>query len=742
MLIWKFFDDALKHKKSNRKLTEQLHDHFLSHRRLREWRDIHGQLAALTAELGMRENETPATYEQIHRALLAGLLGNIGFKNDDGEYLGARGIKFAIFPASALRKGQPKWVMAAELMETTRLYARCVAKIEPEWIEPLAASLVNRHYFDPHWERERAMVVAFERVALYGMTIVPKRRVHYGAINPVEAREIFIRSALALGDYATSAKFYQYNQMLTKEVQELEHKARKRDVLVDEHTIFAFYDAIIPPGIVNAAGFDKWRQEAEKKNPRLLYLTRDYLMRHAAAHITEAQFPETLVSGDVELKLKYRFEPGHVLDGVTATVPLALLNKIDGATCDWLVPGLVREKIAYAFKALPKQYRRHLTPPQEQVTAFLEQLELRAERGSLAAALADYVQRASGTPIELQVAEQIDYPPHLRMNFRVIDDAGRELASGRDLTALRAQLGQAAQLTFGKADSGIERDNIRAWDFGDLPREISFTRNAHKLTGYPALVDEGESVAIRLFDVEYAGAAAMRAGVVRLMRLALKEQMKQLEKSLRGFEPAALQLRTVAGVEQLREDVLAAITDRAFVGEDELPRTQKEYEVQLKRARTRRPAVSEAASRLFAEIAGEYHRTSLKLGEAKGSLARPVADIRVQLSRLVYKNYFSETPWVQLAHLPRYLKAMQVRLDKYPRDPERDARHAVNIAEWWKRYEERLAQQRKAGNVDSALAEFRWRLEELRVSLYAQELKTPYPVSVKRLQKLWAGTTV
>lgn len=739
--IWQFFDEAIKHKKSNRKLADQLAEHFLSQRRLREWRDIHGQLAALTGEMGLRENEIHATYEQIHRALLAGLLGNLGFKNDEGEYLGARGIKFSVFPGSVLRKAQPKWVMAAELVETQRLYARCVAKIDPDWIERIAGDLVKRHYFDPHWEKDRAMVSAYERVTLYGLTIVPKRHVHYGPVNPAEAREIFIRRALVAGEYQTNADFFVKNQIVIKEVQELEHKTRKHDVLVDEHTLFAFYDALVPIGIHNGAAFEQWRDEAEKTNPRLLYLTRDDLMRHGALEVTEAQFPETLRVGNVTYKLRYRFEPGHALDGVTVTVPLHLLNTLGETPFDWLVPGLVRDKVAACFKALPKNLRRNLFPLPEQVTAFLT--EAGADQSvSLFAALADFVRRRAGQPVTPMVWHDAELPAHLRMNFRVIDESGRELARGRDLPALKAQLGQAAQLTFGNVGSaatGIERADIRVWDVGDLPREIAFTRNGRKLTGYPALADERDSVAIRLFDTRQAADAAMRAGVTRLMRLALKEQMRQLEKNLRGFDQAAMQLRAVAGVDDLREDVIAAIVDRAFIGEDEPPRTQKDYESQLKRARTRLPAVAEGACRLLTAVADEYHRASLRLNEAKGALARPATDIRAQLARLMNNGFFSATPWEQLSQLPRYLQAMQRRLDKYARDPERDARHAATIAQWWQRYEERLEKERQAAAVHPQLADMRWKLEELRVSLFAQELKTPYPISYKRLEKFWNG---
>ena len=735
--VWRHFEESVGHRKSNRKLATELREQFLSQRRLREWRDVHHQLAAQVGEMNMRVNEKPATYEQVHRALITGLLGNVGVKGEEaGEYLGARGIHFAIFPGSGLRKKQPKWVLAAELIETTRLYARLAARIEPEWVEACAGELAKKHYFDPHWEKERAMVAAYERVTLYGLTLVPRRRVHYGPVNPQEAREVFIRGALVAGEYETRAPFFAHNRQLRKEVEALEHKARRRDVLVSDEAIYAFYDGVVAPGIVNGADFEQWREQAERANPKLLFMTRDYLMRHAAAGITEAQFPERLPAGDVELKLSYRFEPGHALDGVTATVPLHLLNQLDAQQFEWLVPGLIREKIAALFKALPKQWRRHLIPPAQHVTAFLTERERREETGergeSLAAALTRYVQRAAGEPVATGVWGGVDLPAHLRMNFRVVDEAGQELATGRNLAALKAQLGQAAQLTFATADPGIEKTGIRAWDFGELPAEIAFTRGGRRLTGYPALVDEGESAAIRLFDTRAAAEVAMRGGVRRLLRLALKEQMRQLEKNLPGFMQAALLLRGMAPPEELKDDLLTAIADRAFIGEDELPRGEKAFEALKQRARTRLPAVRDAGCRLFAAIAEEYQRVVAARGRPQ-----PAADVRAQLGRLVFRGFLSATPWERLHELPRYLKAAQRRLDKYPQDPERDAKHAGTIAELWKRYEERVARLRRAGEADPRVEEFRWHIEELRVSLFAQELKTPYPVSYKRLEKIW-----
>jgi ATP-dependent helicase HrpA len=737
--IWDHFEDAVEHRGSNRKLAQSLHEQFLSQRRLREWRDVHRQLAALVGEMGLHVNRQPAAREPVHRALIAGLLGNIGSKGEEaGEYLGARGIRFAIFPGSGLRKKQPKWVVAAELVETTRLYARCVARIEPEWVEAAAGDLVKRHYFDPHWERDRAQVAAYERVTLYGLTLVPRRRVHYGPIHPKEAREVFIRAALVAGEYDTRAPFFAWNRGLMKEVEALEHKARRRDVLVNEEAIYAFYDALVPEGIVNGAGFETWRTEAERANPRLLYMTRDYLMRHAAADVTETQFPDRLEAGGATLKLTYRFEPGHALDGVTATVPLHALNQLEARPFEWLVPGLIREKTTQCFKSLPKSLRRHLVPVPQHVTAFLEDWDSGDDRPGLFVALARYAQRVAGEPVSPEAWEAVELPAHLRMNFRVVDEAGRELAAGRDLAALKSQLGEAAQLTFASAATGIEKSGIRAWDFGELPDSIAFTRGGRPVTGYPALEDEGESVAIRLFDTRAAAEAAMRGGALRLLRLALKEQVKQLERSLPGFAPAALALRGLAPSDDWKEDLVTTIADRAFIGEDDLPRNANAFEALKQRARTRLPAVREAACRLFAAIADEHQRAQQKLAAAAKPFPHAAADVRSQIARLVFKGFMSAMPWQRLQDLPRYLKAAQVRLDRVAADPERDQRHAGNIAELWGRYEERAAKLARAGAFDPRLEDFRWRIEELRVSLFAQELKTPHPVSYKRLDKLWS----
>jgi ATP-dependent helicase HrpA len=458
-------------------------------------------------------------------------------------------------------------------------------------------------------------------------------------------------------------------------------------------------------------------------------------MRHAASSVTEAQFPEVFNLDGAEVPLKYRFEPNHPLDGVTATIPLALLNQLDPTAAEWLVPGMVREKMTYLVKALPKTFRRVCVPVPEFVTGFLEQA--RVGDGRVLDVLAAYIQHRTGLKISASDWDEA-IPPHLLMNFRVVDDAGRELGMGRYWIALKNQLGQAAQLTFRSASPDIEKTGLKQWDFGDLPKKLDFSRNGRQMTGYPALEDAGDSVAVKLFDTESAALESHRKGVRRLMRFELKEQMKQLEKGLPGFNQYALLLRNIMNPDDLREDMLTAIADRAFIGEDELPRTNAEFMALKQRARTRLPAVVDGAGRLAQQIAAEIQPLAQKLAGLPPPMARMKKEIEEQQVRLLARRFFSDTPWERLQHLPRYLKAMKLRLEKYPSSVERDSRNAQAINQLWQRWEERVAAQQKQGEVGVALADFRWSIEELRVSLFAQELKTPYPVSVKRLEKIWA----
>ena len=1177
--IWDSFQRERDKGLSNKQLVQWCRQYFLSYLRMREWRELHHQLAQTAIEMGLTTKEAAfrqpptqeqlrpsesqgdqdlaaklkqkqldkkqhraqiraakeAGYEQIHRALLTGLIANVGMKSPDGnDYTGARGSRFHLFPASALFKAKPKWVMAAELVETTRLYARDVAVIQPEWIEQEAPHLVRYHYFEPHWEQKRGEVVASERVTLYGLTVLPRRPVSYGKVAPEEAREIFIRGALVAQESNLQTAFFAHNKKLIKEITELEHKSRKQDVLVDDEALFAFYherlpdfytadavsdglhpanpqqtapspvgegwgegktvaiqtnfsataasplpqereqstavstvsgslksstatfrirpathndaaqiaelfrravlhieashysdsekaawiqgadnaafwqkriergcirlaaqndrilgfieylpeqnhldclftdpvhqqqgvasallSAVLPqadadktvtadvsaaalpffkkqgfilqhqnqiqrnglvlinyrmilqtdsidaaaqtnfsaatanplpnplpqereqgatastlsddpkaqrlpenslcyadgqpillgdrvtidgkqwhgkivaliaeqqcdPSIGSAeewatlqsgvmAQFDEaglvhypdaetagelillaradaadvlksqkdnrvrepssrtlqnvsddpkpkkqpalpkvrlkplpladirtfqaWLKTAERDNPRLLFLSRDDLMQHAAAHITEEQFPKFWQTADGKFKLSYRFEPHHPLDGVTMTVPLTVLNRLHAPSLEWLVPGMLREKIQLLIKALPKQIRRICVPVPDFITKFLESNPDR--QAAIIPQLAHFIAKSAG---DMRILEQIDQdawaaqelPEHCYLNLRIIDDGGQELAMGRDLIQIQQQLGQAAAVTFRDNTQEFERDNVTAWDIGTLPESIKFARGKQQLTGYLGLQKEKDGrIALRLFDTSAAAEQAHRLGVIELMKLQLKEQVKDLNKGIQGFTQAAMLLKHI-NADTLRDDLTQAVCDRAFIGEDELPRNEKAFKEQIKRARSRLPAVKEALSRYLQETAAAYAELNGKLGK------HPLTHLmRQRLQTLLAAGFATRTPWAQWPRLPIYLKAMALRLEKYSSNPARDTAREADIQELEQMWQEKTDSLIKQGQpISDDLAAFKWMIEELRVSLFAQELKTPYPVSVKRLMKEWDG---
>ncbi|WP_416191794.1 GNAT family N-acetyltransferase [Neisseria sp. CCUG12390] len=1143
--IWDSFQRERDKGLSNKQLVQWCRQYFLSHLRMREWRELHKQLAEIAVEMGLASREQvfrrpaeaaqlrpsenagdqdlsaklkqkqldkkqhraniraakEAGYEQIHRALLTGLIANVGMKSPDGhDYTGARGSHFHLFPASALFKSKPKWVMAAELVETTRLYARDVAAIQPEWIEQEARHLVRYHYFEPHWEQKRGEVVASERVTLYGLTVLPRRSVAYGHVAPEEAREIFIRSALVSQECDLKADFFVHNKKLIKEISELEHKSRRQDVLVDEEALFDFYNQRLPekyvpseaigrafmPDTGNAAAhsssginarptpseksvsdglnreclsenprradvnpplqntaetaetvgshppyetdnarteclsenhktvgrafmpdtgnasvqtpsginarptpsenpcrvgvnppsqnaaemaetvgshppyeirsaaahdaaqiaelfrravlhidanhysdsekaawlhgaddaafwqkrigrdgirvaaqndrvlgfveylpeqnhldclytdpdhqrqgiaaallsavlpqtdtggtvtadvskaalpffekqgfvlqhenqiprnglvltnyrmvlqtgnatvqtssdintlpmpsenlsgslnaqslsekprragvnpssqnaaetansnpprqrpsenakpladirtFQTWLKQTEKENPRLLFLTKEDLMQHAAAHVTEEQFPPHWKTADGKFRLAYRFEPHHPLDGVTLTLPLTVLNRIHAPALEWLVPGMLREKIQLLIKALPKQVRRVCVPVPEFVTKFLESEPNRQE--PIIPQLARFIAKTAG---DMRLLEQIDLdewaafrlPEHCYFNLRVVDDGGQELGMGRDLIQLQQQLGQAAAVTFRDNTQEFERDNVTAWDIGTLPESIKFARGKQQLTGYLGLQKQKDgSIALRLFDTPEAAAQAHRKGVIALMALQLKEHMKDLNKGIQGFTQAAMLLKHIPA-DTLRDDLTAAVCDRAFIGDDEPPRSEKAFKEQIKRARSRLPAVKEAVSRYLQDTAAAYAELNGKLASGKHPLAHL---LRERVQTLLGAGFAVRTPWPQWPRLPVYLRAMTLRMEKYSGNPARDAAREAEIQEleqMWQEKTDSLTRQNQP--VSDGLAAFKWQIEELRVSLFAQELKTPYPVSVKRLGKEW-----
>ncbi len=753
MNLWKFFDAEFIHKKSTRKLYEVCREHFLSYVRMREWRDLAGQLREMASELKVRDNPVPATYEQVHRALLTGLLGNVGMKALDGDhYHGARGLQFHIWPGSGLKKGRPKWIMAGELQETTRIYARNVARVEPDWIERAAAHLVDRVHLEPHWDKARGEVVAYENVSLNGLVLVARRKVSFGPLDPARAREIFIEGALVAGEFETSQPFWGHNRKLIREIEDLEHRARRPDVLVEDRALVEFYAARIPAEVRDARSFDSWYRHAAQRDARLLFLERADLMRHGAESVTEELFPKQMRIGDAVFPLAYRFEPGHPMDGVTINIPLALLNQVDDATLDWVVPGMIREKVGWYIKALPKRIRSQLVPVPEHTTKFLEWAKP-GERMVKEAVLA-YAGRAMGDRLDVDVWSKDEAPAHLMMNVRIIDEAKRELAQGRDLAALRLRLGEAASLTLARAQPGMEREGIRSWDFGELPEQVTFKRGNQTMTGYPAItpspLGEGRgeghddrkkpddlTVAIRLFDTRDRADESQREGVKRLLSLELKEQLKQLDRTLQSANALALRFQGTVPADRIKSDMMAAIVDRAFIGEDAVPRTQKAFDDQKKRAKARLPAVTEAIQRHAAAIADANGALTQAIAQGPSS-PRVIADVKAARDRLVYPGFLPATPWERLEHLPRYLRGYAMRLAKFKAGgAERDGKHGPVIQTLWNNYDARAKADHDAGRHDPKLEEFRWMIEELRVSLFAQELRTPTPVSAKRLQKFW-----
>ncbi|WP_434718463.1 ATP-dependent RNA helicase HrpA [Paraburkholderia sp. A1BS-2L] len=793
--IWAWFEEAVAHKKSNKQLVDLCRANFLSHLRLREWRDVHSQLLTVVREHGWRINEADATYEQIHHALLTGLLGNIGLKaDDDPHYLGARGIKFHLWPGSALVKKAGRWVVAAELVETSRLYARCIARIEPEWLEKVGAHLLRKSLSEPHWEKRAAQVSAFERGVLYGLPVYQRRRVAFGKQDPARARELFIRGALVEAEFDTKLAFFAHNRKLLADIEQLEHKSRRQDVLVDDELIFAFYDHAIPEGIYSGASFERWYRDEVKKSGqsedklRLLYLSRDDLMRHEAAGVTTELFPKRMTMSGVAMALTYHFEPGSPRDGVTLTVPLYALNQVDARRCEWLVPGMLKEKAHLLLKSLPQKLRRHCVPLPEYAAGFAQRAGgERFGAGGLVEALIIDVREQKQVALKSSDFKLELLPAHLFMNFKVIDEHGRQLAMGRNLAQLRSELGAQAQQQFQKLASatalaaleargggeprsaaqdsqsapqpGVNApasaprqgnaphtpastdsapatalyENLTTWNFGKLPELLEIRRGGQTLFGYPALVDRGTHCDVEVFDSPEEAARIHRAGLRRLFALQLREPIRYMEKNLPGLREMAMQFMARATQEELRDQLIELALDRACL-QDPLPDDEASFHARKDEGRGRLSLLAQEIARLVGQILAEYASLAKKLVQAK-AFGAPAADMQAQVDALIGKRFILETPYAQLVHFPRYLKGVALRIDKLRADPSRDARQASEFLPLAQQYQRALSQ--RGGVFDPRLAEFRWLLEELRISLFAQELRTPMPVSVKRLHKVW-----
>ncbi|QET43257.1 ATP-dependent RNA helicase HrpA [Bordetella hinzii] len=741
--LWRWYGEQVQHKASQRKLVALLRQNFLSPIRLREWHDVHTQLAALVGEQGWRLNQSDATYEQLHLALLTGLLGNIGFKSEEGgNYLGARDIRFHIHPGSRLAKKAGRWVMAAELVETTRLYARCVARIEPVWIERVAAHLLRRNWSDPRWEKKAGQVVANERATLYGLAIYSGRRVQYGRINPEHARELFIRQALVPGEIDTRLAFVAHNRKLIAGIEKLEHQARRPDILVDDELIYAFYDRQIPAGMSQTATLEKWVGGLDKETAARLMLTREELMRHEAAGVTTDVFPKKVEWQGVSMALDYHFEPGSPRDGVTLSVPLFALNQIDAQRCEWLVPGMLKEKVHLLLKSLPQKLRRHCVPLPDYAAGFYDRWFERAAdpgMGLVEALIEDMWKQVQVRPIASDFKLET-LPAHLFMNFKVVDEHGRMLAAGRQHAQLKADLGKQAQATFqqlaardSEVAQALAHENLTAWTFGPLPEIMEIRRGGQSVIGYPALVDRGGHCDLDVFDDPDEARRHHRAGLLRLFRIGLREQVKFLEKNLTDLTKMSMFYMTLGTQDELRDQIIDCALAQACLG-DPWPVNEQQFEARRQDGKGRLGLLAQEVARLSMAILTEYAALQRKLPQAKPHAAA-YADLQQQIGALMPKWFVRDIPYAQLAHYPRYLKAAVARIDKLRADPARDARLVAEMAPLLTQYQRARAALK--GAPDPRLDEFRWLLEELRVALFAQELRTPMPVSVKRLMKTW-----
>lgn len=728
--LWDYYHVQLR-RLSKSKLRKMCRDEFLSFFRMREWLETHRQLRTLMLEGGATENQKDATYPRVHRALLSGLLSHIGMKDDAGEFLGARNRRFRIFPGSGLFKKPPKWIMASEIAETARVYARTCARIEPEWLEPLARPLMRREIFQPHWQRRAGRAGAYEKLTLYGLTVVQRRRIDYTRINPEQSRELLIRHALVYGEYEYQAAFLEHNRKLVEGIEELEARARRRDILVDEDTMYGFYDRLVPEHVTSMAAFEKWRTEVERHDRKALFFRREALMQHEAEDITAERFPDTITVGGLRLPLSYRFEPEAEDDGVSVTVPAAALNQLDPAPFEWLVPGLFEERLTALIRALPKTLRKNFVPAPDFARALAQRLTYR--EGDLYEALGSELRRMTGVEVAPDAWADGDLPRHLRMRFRVIDAKGEDIAIGRDLDSIKSRLGGQITQQFRRAEpSRLERDHLTDWDFGELPETVEIESHGIAMQGFPALVDHQGSVALRVLDNAQSAQRSTEAGVRRLCRIRLRELEKYLLKQLPDIATLCLQYTSVGTCAELKDDIIGTAFSRALG--PEIPRDKATFEAAVDRARGLVvPEANEICAQL-APILAEHHELSKRLkGNLPLSWVEAAADIRDQLSFLIYPGFVSATPREWLAQIPRYLKAIGRRLDRLDRAPDKDRRLRVELEPLWAACKTRLRESDRAG----VRAEWRWLVEELRVSLFAQELGTMRRVSVKRVARLF-----
>ena len=748
--LWDFYHQQ-KQSLSQNQLRRACKQNFLSFNRMREWLDIHRQLSQIVKNAGLVQQPRRDDSVAIHKALLPGFLSGVALRSESHEYTVAGGAKAHLWPGSALFSAKPKWVLAAEVVETSRRYLRTAGRIDPNWIEPLAGHLVNRSFSEVHWDRQAASAMAFEKVSLFGLPVVPRRRTRYGRIDAKRSRELFIQHALVEGDYDTQAPFFAHNQKLLDEVEKLESKTRRRDLLLGEEARVAFFDSRIPEDVFDGRSFDQWRRQAERANPRLLFLTESDLIREDAVELPRDAFPDKLTTGRTELPLDYHFEPGAEHDGVTVIVPQEALGQVDPQRLGWLVPGLVEEKIVALIKSLPKAVRRHFVPAPD--TAKRVMAILQYGHGEFNRVVADALSSISGERISIALFGQAEIPAHLQMNVKVVNAEGTPVAISRDFDEIREQVVHDATAGAALIDDGWNRDGITAWDFGDLPREVLVSRSGVTFPLYPGLIDRGESVSLRLLNSPEAAEWESRAGVRRLFLLAVRRQVKSQVEWLPELSKMLLFAAGLNDLQPFKSRVGELIADRALFPHDALPRTAAEFESRQCGGRDHLGLAAGEVAPVLPRIMEAYHTARLALEKANNSqYAYAVIDMREQLSQLVAtqkgwvvgsgetstQSFLTATPWSWLVHYPRYLQAIVARLDRLGSGGQvRDRQSFSTLEPLWLAYLQRAAEHRERGIIDPELTRYRWMLEEFRVSLFAQRLGTAFPISEKRLDEQW-----
>ena len=777
--IWNWYQDALHHKHSNRQLENLCRSQFLSPRRLREWRDVYGQLHTMLGEKGWRENIQPATYEQIHLALLTGLLGHVAKKEESdktatpntkvGTYLGARGIRLFIWPGSSIGKKAGAWILAGELQETARMYARTIAKIEPQWVEQVGAHRLVKSLSEPFWDSRQGEVMAHERGTLYGLSIYHGRKVTFAPHDQTEVRQLFIQKALVEGElfgridtpalaketeaeakkiYPNTYAFFWHNRRLVREIEALEHRSRRPDVLVDDELLATFYAERIPTDIYSRPSLQAWLQKNVRADASLC-LDKADLMRHEAAGITVDRYPKKLIMGGTEFTLTYHFEPGSPRDGVTLILPLTLLNQVDNRRCEWLVPGMCEEKTQVLLKSLPQKLRRHCVPIADYAKDFLER-RIAADdfgKGDYLDSLIQDLRQEKSLDIKRSDFRLEALAPHHAMNFRLLDEHGRQLELERNLPRLKAEFGESARLAFqavalvplAEARSSLVSGRYTQWDFAELAETLEIQKAGKTLFGYPALVDGGDACEIEVFDDLLEARKCHWQGLRRLFALSQRDTLKALQKQLPNAREIGLLFMQIGTVDGILEQILNLALERAFMAEP-LPINREQFLARVQAGKPRLTLIAQEIARHLLTSLEAHADLQKKLAQAKALSTAAHADISGQIQGLIFSRCIADIPYAQLVHLPRYLKAIALRIDKLRANPSRDTQAQREWEALARPYQKLLQGQKGSATYeldeDTRLQDFRWQLEELRVALFAQELKTPMPMSAKRLEKV------